>query len=309
MPCQKACFWCQLIPRGHVGCSVRSIVPFASIANPAKAIQEDPSWEKKGWLDLAQFMLSQRGNLDVARTAKFLIGLVTDPNPTEMVPLPWFATPSEVDPEPPRLPSSLDRLAPVMKFKATIRSVADDPRWSEGSWACGLCKKLTWDLWWKTSAFMKSRSTKYVALVGGCWKRDSLFVHLLLNFVFKKKWTCIPVPSSFWGSTVCCCARLLRECSRAWQSGSKRTNAAKSHTTLLLIVSSRRFICVECAIWIAIPNSKTCSSRNTRPGWFRLGTQTGRPPNSWPRTPSCQWPRTMLLALLHLNRLAHSHLC
>ena len=99
--------------------------PLPTRPKPFKKIPVD---KKKGGLDLAQFMLSQRGNLDVARTAKFLIGLVTDPNPTEMVPLPWFATPSEVDPEPPRLPSSLDRLAPVMKFKATIRSVADDPR-------------------------------------------------------------------------------------------------------------------------------------------------------------------------------------
>lgn len=99
-------------------CRLSRLSDLPTVLKPFKTITRD---RRKNWVELAHFVLRQRCNLDVARTARFLLDLVNEADPSVMVPLPWLASPQVQVNDPPQLPSALGRLAPVVKFKATIR--------------------------------------------------------------------------------------------------------------------------------------------------------------------------------------------
>ena len=100
-------------------CRLERISPLPTTVRMYKSITVDC---KKNWLELVHFVLQQRrSNLQVGRTARFLLDLINSPDrPDHMVPLPWLEA-NEAGAGPPSLPDALDRLAPVIKFKAVVR--------------------------------------------------------------------------------------------------------------------------------------------------------------------------------------------
>lgn len=99
-------------------CRLERLTPLPTTLVPRKLV---PIERKRKWVELANFVLRQRCKLDCQRTARFLLDLVNDPPPPSMVPLPWLERIEDACVGVPSLPDVLDRLAPVMKFKATIR--------------------------------------------------------------------------------------------------------------------------------------------------------------------------------------------
>ena len=98
------------------------ILRLSPLPTSLKPFKQIPSERKKNWLELAKFVLAQRCTLDVVRTARFLLNMVNEPNPSTFVPLPWLESGSNLIDGPAQLPQLLGRLAPAVRFKATIRA-------------------------------------------------------------------------------------------------------------------------------------------------------------------------------------------